>query len=149
MAAAPLMKSQLSDGKGKHFNGQYVTVYQSFLYGPKTMRQVAKETDIDRANICRYVPALIEEGALTLVKKGCCPITGVSNVGFYQSNPNVKPSSYTSPIQGASMGLKSAYDNKSSPAVKTNPVVPPDKALPRIGRVDYSFNLFNLPPSYE
>jgi len=135
--------------KGKLFNRQYQIVYQHFLNEPKTMRQVAKEAGVERANVCRYVSRMIEEGALSLIKKDVCPISGVANVGFYQANPDVKPSSYVSPIYDASMSHLNPDDNTPSTVVKLNAATSQNKDLPRSGRLEYSYSLFNLQAHYE
>ena len=49
---------------------------------PKTMLEVAQETEILRASICRRIAELQDRGQIKLVKKGVCPITK-HRAGFY------------------------------------------------------------------
>ena len=50
---------------------------------PKTMLQVAKETKIERASICRRIAELREIDRIEVVKRGLCPITK-HRAGFYK-----------------------------------------------------------------
>ncbi|WP_125047752.1 hypothetical protein [Pontibacter arcticus] len=49
------------------------------------MLMIARKTGIERANICRYVATLRKAGAITLIRKGFCPITGF-RAGFFTTN---------------------------------------------------------------
>ncbi len=42
---------------------------------PKTMLQVATETGIFRANICRYLRTFRKRGQIQLIRIGVCPIS--------------------------------------------------------------------------
>ena len=55
--------------------GQTVRVYDSFHQGPKTMLQVARQTSIERANICRYVSHLKDRGMIFPLRRGICPVS--------------------------------------------------------------------------
>ncbi len=59
-----------------------------FNRGIFTMKQVSVKTDIDRANICRYVGKLKKTNSIYLVKKSICPITK-DIAGFYTTNYNL------------------------------------------------------------
>lgn len=72
----------------KHFLTQYNRVYQSFSEHPKTMLEVSFETDILRANICRYVAKMEAKGQIGVVKRTICPISK-HRAGFYSTNVNL------------------------------------------------------------
>ena len=73
------------------FHKQLKTVYNSFLESPKTMLQVAIETGILRANICRYVRTFRKLDKIAIVRIGYCPITK-HKAGFYTTDPALFPS---------------------------------------------------------
>lgn len=75
-----LLEKKLS--KYKDFKGQRKRVYKSFSERPKTMLQVAQETNILRANLCRYIAKWKKQNSIELVKFGICPITK-HRAGFY------------------------------------------------------------------
>ena len=77
-------------GRGKviRFYTQKQRVYKAFLRQPKTMLQVATETGIERANICRYVAALKQEGNICLMYKSICPISKC-RAGYYTTDPYI------------------------------------------------------------
>ncbi len=64
---------------------QYQTTAAAFYSHPKTMLQVAAETGIRRANICRYVTTLRKYDNIYLIRKGVCPISKC-RAGFYTTN---------------------------------------------------------------
>ena len=68
---------------------KYSTQHQKFdsvfNRGIFTMKQVSVKTDIDRANICRFVGKWRKSNSIYLVKKGICPITK-ERAGFYTTN---------------------------------------------------------------
>lgn len=68
--------------KYKDFTGQKKRVYKAFSERPKTMLQVAQETNILRANLCRYIAKWKKQNKIELVKFGICPITK-HRAGFY------------------------------------------------------------------
>lgn len=74
--------------KGKDFTGQMKRVYRSFSERPKTMLQVATETNILRANLCRYIAKWKKQNKIELVKFGICPITK-HRAGFYTTNQTI------------------------------------------------------------
>jgi hypothetical protein len=49
------------------------------------MLQVSKETDILRANICRYIAKWKEAGQIQVICKGRCPHTHFT-AGFYSTD---------------------------------------------------------------
>ena len=77
-------------GKDKHFQAQTQRVFTAFLRHPKTMLAVSIETDILRANICRYVAEWGKENRICIVRKGICPISK-HRAGFYTTNPDLFP----------------------------------------------------------
>ena len=64
-------------------------VFVAFFNGVKTMRMVAKELQVDRANICRYVASWRKSGSIYFVRKACCKDSKKSGVGFYTTNKMV------------------------------------------------------------
>lgn len=54
------------------------------------MMQVSRSTGIDRANICRYISHMKEEGEIRKVRLGYCPITGW-RAGFYTTDEKLWP----------------------------------------------------------
>ena len=68
--------------KDTKFATQFNTVFHSFSLQPKTMLQVAIETGILRANICRYVAKMENTGKLYIQRKGLCPISK-HRAGYY------------------------------------------------------------------
>ncbi|MFY0653083.1 MAG: hypothetical protein JXQ96_13665 [Cyclobacteriaceae bacterium] len=80
-----------SKGKGKTYLTQMKRAYKSFFEKPCTMKMVAVKENIDRANICRYVGKWRRYKSIYLVKIGRCPETGDPYVGFYSTNPKLKP----------------------------------------------------------
>ena len=85
---------RISGSKGKNFSAQFQICYNAFSERPKTMAEVANETGIWRSNITRYIGTMKRQGLIKLVRKDVCPISGMSNVGFYQTNANVQPAPY-------------------------------------------------------
>lgn len=75
--------------KYKDFTGQRKRVYKSFSERPKTMLQVAQETNILRANLCRYIAKWKKQNSIELVKFGICPITK-HRAGFYYTGKEVR-----------------------------------------------------------
>jgi hypothetical protein len=82
---ATITAAHQSQDKDNHFETQYKMVYQSFMEYPKTMLTVSIETGILRANICRYVAKMEDNGLIQLIDKGLCPYTGF-RAGFYSTN---------------------------------------------------------------
>lgn len=75
--------------KDNDYTGQMKRVYKVFSERPKTMLQVATETNILRANICRYVAEWKKENSIELIKFGICPITK-HRAGFYYTGKEVQ-----------------------------------------------------------
>ena len=67
-------------------------VFNSFFELPKTMKEVEQETNIDRANICRYIRSFRNQKRIALVSYRKCTITG-RIVGIYSTNPDFFPKS--------------------------------------------------------
>ena len=57
-----------------------------FSSGAFTMKQVSVKSNVDRANICRYVAKRKQNNTIYLVRFGICPITKHTGVGFYTTN---------------------------------------------------------------
>ena len=77
-------------GKNKHFQAQMERVFKAFYKQPKTMLMVSIETDVLRANICRYVAEWEKENRICIVGKGICTISK-HGAGFYTTNPELFP----------------------------------------------------------
>lgn len=79
----PNFKSSCKDTKSIK---QKTIVYNAFNSDiPKTMLQVSEETNIRRANICRYVAEFRKQDNIQLLQKGICPIS-IHRAGFYTTN---------------------------------------------------------------
>lgn len=83
MTASPQQQDKVSD-----FLFQKQRVYRSFKEKPKTMLQVSQETGIYRANICRYVHDMRDEGTVYRLLRGLCPISKNRAI-FWTTNLNV------------------------------------------------------------
>ena len=88
---SPKVFSHKGQGKSTHFQAQMKRVFAALYRQPKTMLMVAVETDILRANICRYVAEWEKENRICIVWKGICPISK-HRAGFYTTNPELLPS---------------------------------------------------------
>lgn len=66
------------------YKTQYDKVLAAFSE-PKTMLMVARETGIERANVCRYVATAIKLGSLFLVSYSFCAIT-FHVAGYYSTD---------------------------------------------------------------
>ena len=69
------------------YKSQYDKVLEAFST-PKTMLMVARETGIERANICRYVQRAVEIGVLFFVSYSLCAIT-LHKAGFYTTDKSL------------------------------------------------------------
>ncbi|WP_313029452.1 hypothetical protein [Soonwooa sp.] len=69
-------------------NGQIARIFDSLKQRPKTMLQVARETNIERANVCRYIDKFRKAKKVQLVRKGICPISK-ARAGFYTTDSNL------------------------------------------------------------
>jgi hypothetical protein len=88
---SPKVFSHKGQGKDKHFSTQMPKVFAAFHSQPKTMLMASVETNILRANICRYVAKWRKDNRITVVRKSICPISK-HRAGFYTSNPELFPS---------------------------------------------------------
>ena len=68
------------------FLRQKKRVFKAFFGAPKSMLQVAIETDILRANVCWYISDFLKTKSIERVRTGFCPITK-KKVGLYSTNP--------------------------------------------------------------
>jgi len=62
-------------GKDKQIQGQMTKVFRAFSERPKTMLMVSIETNILRANICRYVAKWRKQNRIEVVKTGFCIVS--------------------------------------------------------------------------
>ena len=65
-------------------------VFKAFFEYPKTMKEVEVETNIDRANTCRYIWRFRDQKRIALVSYRKCKISG-RDVGAYSTNPDLFP----------------------------------------------------------
>lgn len=79
-------------GKSTQFQGQMERVFTALYKQPKTMLMVSIETDILRANICRYVAKWKKRDCIKIVSLGICPISKSTGVQFLTTNPELFPS---------------------------------------------------------
>ena len=77
-----------SKAKDTQFQAQMTKVFRAFLERPKTMLEASTETNVLRANICRYVAEWRKENRIDEVKKGLCPISK-HRAGFLTTNPSL------------------------------------------------------------
>ena len=70
-----------------NYKSQYSKVLEAFST-PKTMLMVARETGIERANICRYVQRAVEIGMLFFVAYNVCAIT-LHVAGYYTTDKSL------------------------------------------------------------
>ena len=71
---SPKVFSHKGQGKDKHFSTQMPKVFAAFHSQPKTMLMASVETNILRANICRYVAKWRKDNRITVVLK-CLKVT--------------------------------------------------------------------------
>ena len=76
--------------KDKKFKAQFRIVSIEFFKKPQSMKELSIKTNIDRANICRYVRTLRKLNQIAIAKRGFCPITK-RLVNFYTTNPELFP----------------------------------------------------------
>jgi len=69
------------------FETQMKIVFAAFKPKPATMLMVAKQTGIERANICRYVAIWIKQGKIHLGSKSLCRVSK-RLAGYYTTNKN-------------------------------------------------------------
>ena len=72
------------------FTDDLCKTYQALLKEPKTMLQVAKQLNIERASICWYVKKLRDSNKIAVYRKGLCPIS-LNRAGFLTTDPNKFP----------------------------------------------------------
>lgn len=86
--AVNMTASPQRQDKDRDFLFQRQRVYQSFRERPKTMLQVSQETGIYRANICRYIHRMKNEGTIYRLPRGLCPISKNKAI-FWTTNLNI------------------------------------------------------------
>jgi hypothetical protein len=72
--------------KNNRFDEQSMKFQSEFSKGVYTMKQVSVKTNIDRANLCRWIAKKRKSNSVYLVRRGICPITKCGGVGFYTTN---------------------------------------------------------------
>lgn len=77
-----------SKAKDTQFQAQMSKVFKAFYERPKTMLMVSIETNILRANICRYVAEWREQDRIEVVKKGLCKVSK-HRAGYLTTNPSL------------------------------------------------------------
>jgi DNA-binding transcriptional regulator LsrR (DeoR family) len=80
------MESSLS--KNKEYREQMGRVFRCFYEHPKTMLDVSIETGILRANICRYVSHMEDDGRIQIHHKGIDKTTKC-RAAYYTTNPEL------------------------------------------------------------
>ena len=78
----PLHKRQ---GKDTQFSTQKKQVFAAFYKQPKTMLMVSIETNILRANVCRYVSEFRKNDSIRFVRIGTCEISK-HEAGYFTTN---------------------------------------------------------------
>ena len=86
--AVRLTASPQRQDKDTHFLFQRQRVFQSFRESPKTMLQVSQETGIYRANICRYIHNMRNNGTIYRLSRRLCPISQNKAI-FWTTSLNV------------------------------------------------------------
>ncbi len=87
---SPLHKRQ---GKDKDFRPQMKIVFEAFSERPKTMLMVEIETGIMRSNITWYVDEWRKQNRIAEIKKGICPISRHTEVGYFSTDQKLFPTS--------------------------------------------------------
>lgn len=77
--------------KGRDFKPQFELVYNAFYSGVKTMKEVAKELEVDRGNICWIKGCLEKSDRIYLVELRQCKITNSKGVQALTTNPQLAP----------------------------------------------------------
>ena len=77
-----------NQGKSNKYLGQLGITYNSFFEKPQTMLMVSKETNIERASICRYCAKIRKDNKLYFICFGLCLISK-NRAGFYTTNPRI------------------------------------------------------------
>lgn len=80
------MESSLSNTK--EYREQMGRVFRCFYEHPKTMLDVSIETGILRANICRYVSHMEDDGRIQIHHKGIDKTTKC-RAAYYTTNPEL------------------------------------------------------------
>jgi len=75
--------------KDKEFKAQLKKVFDAFYEQPRTMLEVAKETNVMRSNICWYVREWRKSDKIGALKKRKCSISGYLYVYELTTNPRL------------------------------------------------------------
>lgn len=77
--------NECKDTQNQRFKAQMKRVFKAFSEKPKTMLQVSIETDVLRANICRYVAEWRKIDKIGVSFYGACPLSK-HKAGFYTTD---------------------------------------------------------------
>lgn len=76
-----------NEGKDKQIN----RVFHAFYQRAMTTMEVSHQTNINRANICRYVASLRNESRIFFIRKRRCTVTQFPNVSEFTTNKDLFP----------------------------------------------------------
>lgn len=79
--------TQNYQAQDKHFRAQKETIHNSIASEAKTMLMIFIDTGIVRANVCRRIAELQDEGRVKLAYKTFCKATG-HRASYYISTSN-------------------------------------------------------------
>ena len=82
-----------SKNKDKEFTAQLNRVYNALKENSYTTLEVAKATNILRANVCRHINTLLLQNTIAVIRQRKCSITGYPYVKEYTANPSLFPKS--------------------------------------------------------
>lgn len=80
---------RLQDTKKEVFKAQMKRINNAFNERPKTMLEVSKETNVMRANICRYVGKWKKADEIGVSYLGVCPVTKRKGVQFLTTDSSL------------------------------------------------------------
>jgi DNA-binding transcriptional regulator LsrR (DeoR family) len=75
----------------KEFKSESRRMFIALLDKPLTRYEVAKLINVDRANICRYVSCLLQNGRIAITRIRKCSISGDGNVEELTTNKDLFP----------------------------------------------------------
>ena len=69
---------------------QFQIIFNELEKTPATMLMLAKQTNIERANICRYINTMKENNDVAIVKRHFCKVTNYL-AAYYTTDKNLFP----------------------------------------------------------
>ena len=69
------------------------SIYNALKENSYTTLEVAKATNILRANVCRHINTLLLQNTIAVIRQRKCSITGYPYVKEYTANPSLFPKS--------------------------------------------------------